>query len=226
MELDKLTLIIPAKDESESLPLVLNELQKYKLKKIVVMPKEDIKTYNSIKDYDCEIIFQKKNGFGAALINGIKNSKTKYSCIFNADGSFDPSYLGEMYKLLEGDRDLSYVFNSRYAPGGGSDDDTIITKIGNYIFTSLCNMLFKLQASDVLFTYVMGRTDSFNNNNLNCLDFTFCVELVIKAKKNNQKFLFLASWERSRLKGKKKVNELKDGFLILMYIVKKFLKNF
>ena len=225
MELDKLTLVIPAKNESESLPLVLNELQKYKVKKIIVIPKEDIETYNSIKDYDCEIIFQKKNGFGAALIEGIKNSKTKYSCIFNADGSFNPSYLREMYKLLEDDRNLSYVFNSRYIIGGGSDDDTIITKIGNYIFTALCNICFRLQASDVLFTYVMGRTDSFNNNNLNCLDFTYCVEVMIEAKKNNQKYIFLASQERSRLKGKKKVNELKDGFLILMYIIEKFLKK-
>ena len=31
-----LTLVIPAKEEKESLPQVLNELKKYKIKKIVV----------------------------------------------------------------------------------------------------------------------------------------------------------------------------------------------
>ena len=32
------------------------------------------------------------------LIQGIKNVRTKYFCIFNADGSFNPIELDEMYK--------------------------------------------------------------------------------------------------------------------------------
>ena len=35
-----LTLVIPAKEEKESLPQVLDELKKYKLKKIVVLEKK------------------------------------------------------------------------------------------------------------------------------------------------------------------------------------------
>ena len=37
--MENLTLVIPAKNEKESLPLVLKELKKYKLKKIVVLEK-------------------------------------------------------------------------------------------------------------------------------------------------------------------------------------------
>ena len=37
MSVEKLTLIIPAKNEEESLPLVLDELEKYKVKKIVII---------------------------------------------------------------------------------------------------------------------------------------------------------------------------------------------
>ena len=54
------TLVIPAKFESESLPKVLNELKKIPVKKIVVMPKYDILTLNSVKKYNCKIVFQKK----------------------------------------------------------------------------------------------------------------------------------------------------------------------
>ena len=46
-----LTLIIPAKNESESLPKVLEELKKYKLKIKVVLSSDDIATINSIKNY-------------------------------------------------------------------------------------------------------------------------------------------------------------------------------
>ena len=222
-DLNNLTLIIPAKNEEESLPIVLDELKDYKLHKIVVIPEDDKKTYEAISDYDCEIIFQKKNGFGAALIEGLKNSKTLYSCIFNADGSFDPKDLPKMYNLLsDNNNNLDYVFTSRYSGNGGSDDDTLITKIGNYFFTNLCNILYKTNASDVLYTYVMGKTYSFISNDLKCNDFTICIEFIIKAHRNMQKYLFIESYERSRLKGIKKVNEIKDGFLILIYILKQY----
>ena len=59
-----------------------------------------------------------------------------------------------------------------------------------------------------------------------CEDFTLCTELVIRAKQNMQNYIFLGSYERSRLKGTKKVNEIKDGFLILIYMIKEFFKNY
>ena len=46
--MEHLTLIIPAKNEKESLPIVLNELKKYNLKIIIVLEKEDLDTINSI----------------------------------------------------------------------------------------------------------------------------------------------------------------------------------
>ena len=58
-----LTLVIPAKQEKESLPKVLNELKKYKVKKIVVLEKKDIDTIKSIQNFNCKILFQKNNGY-------------------------------------------------------------------------------------------------------------------------------------------------------------------
>ena len=59
--MDKLTLVIPAKNESESLPIVLKELEslKIKVKVIVVIPTEDDLTKKSIKNFDCKIIDEK-----------------------------------------------------------------------------------------------------------------------------------------------------------------------
>ena len=45
------TLVIPAKFESESLPKVIGELQKFFVNKIIVIPKNDYLTLNSIKKY-------------------------------------------------------------------------------------------------------------------------------------------------------------------------------
>ena len=66
--MDNLTLIIPAKNERESLPHVLNELKELNLKIVVVLEKQDIETINSIKNYNCKILKQSKKGYGNALI--------------------------------------------------------------------------------------------------------------------------------------------------------------
>ncbi len=216
--MDDITLVIPAKNEAESLPDVLDELSKYKIKKIVVIPAEDKKTREAIEKFDCKILSQEGKGFGNALIQGINSVETKYFCIFNADGSFDPIYLSQLKNKIQ--LDLDFVFCSRYEAGGGSEDDTILTYIGNKFFTGLCNLLFKLKITDVLFTYVMGSTKAFKELNMSFNDFSFCVELPIKAKKKNYILGNLPSIERSRIAGEKKVNEFRDGFLILMSILK------
>ena len=217
----ELTLVIPAKEEAECLPRVLDELKNFDCKKIIIIPETDLNTRNSIKNFDCKIITQKVGGFGGALIQGIKEVETNFLCIFNADGSFDPQYLKNMYNELLNNCD--FVFNSRYENSGGSDDDTFLTLVGNRIFTFICNLLFRLNISDVLFTYVMGKTSAFKSLDLKRKDFRICIELPVLAKFKKYKFISKPSYERSRLSGRKKVNELKDGFLILLCIFKMFI---
>ena len=218
-----LTLIIPAKKEVESLPVFLKEIENYKCKKFVVLQKEDLETKEAInKIKNIKIIEQMNNGFGNALIEGINSVRTKYCCIINADGAMNPKYLDKMKKLC---KNKDFVFATRYQkPGGGSDDDDSITFIGNYFFTIVSNFLFNLKISDILFTYILGKTSSFKNLKLKNFDFRICVEIPIKAKLQNMKYACLPSYERSRIGGKKKVNVLKDGFLIGIEILKYFLK--
>ena len=215
-----LTLIIPAKQESESLPKVLKEISNLDCEIIIILESEDIATIDSIKDFKCKLIYQSGKGYGNALIEGINNVQTKFLCIFNADGSFDPKYLNEMIKICENN---DYVFSSRYLKNAGSEDDTIITKIGNFIFSLLGNILFSLKLSDILFTYILGKTSSFKSLQLECNDFRLCVEIPVNAKKMNALYKDFPSYERKRIEGKKKLNEFRDGFKILAYMIKRFL---
>ena len=217
--MENLTLVIPAKNESESLPRVLDDLIKFKLKTIVVLEKEDFKTIESINKYnDIDVLYQKNKGYGDALTEGINKVNTKYFCIFNADGSFLSSELKIMYDLLN-NNSADFVFGSRYMNGASSEDDTIVTLIGNKLFSFIGNFFFFLGISDILYTYVMGSTQKAKHLNLKSKDFAFCVELPIKAKKAGLKYKCIPSFERSRIGGFKKVNALKDGFLILTSII-------
>ena len=218
-----LTLIIPAKNEKESLPKVLDELKGSNFKKNVILEASDKLTIEAIKTYDCKIIYQDSNGYGDALKKGIETIETEFFCIFNADGSFNPKELDMMIKKLKYDK-YDFVFASRYEKDCGSDDDTLITYIGNYIFTLLGKIFFKLKITDILYTYVVARASCAKKLRLTSKDFSFCVELPIKAQRANYKICTSKSFERSRIAGKKKVNAFKDGLKILFSMIKLFFK--
>ena len=217
-----LTLIIPAKKEKESLPKVLQSLKYLNHKIIVSLPKNDLETIDSIKSFNILIHEQMGKGYGNSITEGINKCSTKYFCIFNADGSFEYKDLEKM--LIECENN-DFVFASRYLRGGGSDDDTIITYIGNKIFSLVGRLLFSLNLSDILYTYVMGKTSKFKKLNIKSNDFRFCVEFPIKIELYKMNYTSVPSHEKKRIGGKKKVSELKDGFLIFSEIIKLFFKS-
>ena len=218
-----LTLVIPAKYESESLPIFLKEIKHLNFKKLIVLQDDDSATINSIKEFDdLEILYQTERGYGAALLEGIKHTSTSFFCIINADGSMNPNYLNRMLSTLK-ENNLDFLFASRYEkPGGGSDDDDFITSLGNFIFTKIGNIFFSLKITDILFTYVLGKTKSFNELELTSRDFTLCVEFPIKQNRKKLHYSTIPSYERSRIGGKKKVSAFKDGLLILLKMIKMF----
>tara|TARA_B100000902_G_scaffold205120_1_gene195561 strand:- start:5018 stop:5686 length:669 start_codon:yes stop_codon:yes gene_type:complete len=219
-----ITLIIPAKDESESLPIVLRRLNKFDYKKMVVVHRSDKKTIDAIKKLKTKIIYQNNTGYGDALIKGISSCKTKFFCIFNADGSFKINEIQKMKKMIDKEN-LNFVFGSRYQVNSGSQDDTIITYLGNFFFTKIGQLFFNIPITDILYTFVVGKTSSAKKLKLSQKNFSFCVELPIKAIKNKMLIKSSSAYEFKRIAGKKKVNELSDGFKILLYMIKMFFKR-
>ena len=219
--MNNLTLLIPAKHESGSLPLVLDELKKYNLKILIVMEKEDIDTSEAIKNYNVKILYQKIKGYGSALIEGIEYVNTDFMCIFNADGSFDPAELKGMH---EASNNFDFIFGTRYQENCSSKDDTYLTYIGNKIFSSIGKFFFGLKTTDILYTFILGKTSYFKNLKLKEKDFRICVEIPINIKSKDFSYTNSISNERARLKGEKKVNEFIDGFKILTYLFRRFFK--
>ena len=87
------------------------------------------------------------------------------------------------------------------------------------------NILFSLKISDILYTYVMGKTKSFKKLGVSSNDFRLCVEMPIKMQLLNLKYDCLPSYERKRIAGKKKVNAFRDGFYIGIEMLKLFFNH-
>ena len=123
---------------------------------------------------------------------------------------------------------IDFVFASRYLKGAGSDDDTITTYIGNKIFSFLGKILFSLDLSDILYTFVMGNTFKFKELDIKSNDFRFCVEFPIKIKIFGMSYTSLPLWEKENC-WKKESKCFKDGLILLemikLFIILKFLKR-
>jgi len=220
----KITLVIPAKNEILSLRQVLNEVKNFEFisQIIVIVDSQNDNSIGIAKEFGCTIIIQNKKGYGSAIIEGFKNAKTDFACIFNADYSFDPSYLEEM---VFKSNTYDFIFGSRYGNKGSSEDDDIITLIGNYIFTFMSKYILKINLSDILYTFVLCNVAKFNSIEFKKKDFRFCIELPHQVNLNNFTYTEIYMNERRRYAGNKNVNVLKDGFLILLEIIYSFFKK-
>ena len=80
----------------------------------------------------------------------------------------------------------------------------------------------KIRLTDILYTYVLCNVKKFNSINFKNTDFRLCIELPVQVKENKFSYSEIPMFERKRFAGKKKVNVIKDGFLILTEILKSF----
>ena len=217
----KISLIIPAKNEAESLNSVLEELEGNNLidEILIVVDRPEDNSIPIAKKFNCKIIVQNNKGFGSAIIEGFKHAKNDYGCIFNADYSFQPKYFQE---LINESNKSSFIFGTRYKGEGGSADDDIVTFVGNRCFSFITKFILGINLTDILYTFVLCDVKKFNSINFKSFDFRLCIELPVLVHKNNFSYSEISMFERKRYAGKKKVNVIKDGFLILIEILKSF----
>ena len=216
-----ITIIIPARNEETSLKKLLKKFRLFKkfYKEIIVIDGQSSdKTIEIAKKNNCRIIKQKSLGYGGAIIKGVKAVKTKYFIIFDADGSKDPRYLNRFIKKLKNDK-TEIVYAERYGVGAGSLDDTIITHIGNRIFTTIGKIFFNLKLNDILHTFFLCEVKKFKQINFKFKDFAFCVEFPIKAKRNNLSCSYIPTIEKKRYDGIPKVRSFVDGIKILIGMI-------
>ncbi len=224
--MDNISIIIPARNEKLSLGKVLEEIKKYNFinEIIVVVDNYDDSSIEPAKLYNCKIIIQKSKGYGSAIKEGFENASNEFGCIFNADYSFDPIYLE---KMINKSKKYKFIFGTRYKNEGRSDDDDIITLVGNKIFSFMSKYLLRINLSDILYTYVLCNVKDFRKLDFSSKDFRLCIELPFKVSKYINSYCEIPMIERKRYAGKKNVNVIKDGFLILLEIIKSvFIKRY
>ncbi len=223
----EISIVIPARNEEESLNKLLKKFKKYKnfYKEIIIVDgKSTDQTIQISKKYQCKVVKQKGLGYGDAIIKGVNHVKTKYFIVFDADGSKDPIYIKDFYSKMMKEK-VDIVFAERYGVNAGSLDDTVLTYIGNRIFTILGKIFFNLKLNDILHTFFLCEVKKFKKLKFKYKNFAFCVEFPINAKRNNFLFSSIPTIERKRYDGVPKVRSFIDGAIILSGMINLFFKR-
>lgn len=138
---------------------------------------------------------------------------------FSPDGNSLPEGIPLLAaKMREG---YDVVVASRYAKGAHSDDDSIVTGFGNWMFTTAINLVFGGKLTDTLVMFRAYRRDFLADTGLDQdIDHAFTPQLCIRALKYKKKIVDIPVSEPKRIGGVRKMKILYCGWLAVRIIWK------
>jgi glycosyltransferase involved in cell wall biosynthesis len=226
-----ITIVVPAKNEALNLPHVLQKLpQDCELILVDGNSTDDtIKVAQWLRP-DIRVINQTRAGKGNALACGFAAATGDFIVMIDADGSNDPEEIPRFIDALKSGAD--FAKGSRFVAGGGSDDITLIRRVGNFWLNKVVNVLYGARYTDLCY--------GFNAFHRRCLDVMrlpapeieaepgsmlwgdgFEVETLINvriAKAAGFKVVEVPSFETERRFGTSNLNAFSDGMRVLRTI--------
>lgn len=166
------------------------------------------------------ILQQPGRGKGDALRFGIKEATGDIIVMLDADGSMAPEEIPSFIEpLLNG---YDFVKGSRFLHGAGTADMPAHRIFGNWVFTTLTNILHGCPYTDLCYGYNAFWKRIFKIVEFKADGFEIETEINIKIRKAGLKVVEVPSYEAMRLNGQGNLRSFKDGWRILKTIFKEF----
>lgn len=219
----KTTLIVPTMNEIEGMRAIMPRVDKTRLHEVLVVDGGST---------DGTIEYSESNGFRVLKSEGpsnltretcraYKTVNSPYLITFSPDGNSVPELIPELIDRLEQGYDMVIV--SRYLGGKQSEDDDVVTRFGNWLFTFLINVCFGGKYTDTLVMFRGYRSNLPQELGINP-DLMGGIEpaLAIGCAKRGLKVTEIYGPEPKRIGGERKLIPLYHGFLIFVLIFQEF----
>ncbi len=220
---EKVSIIIPAKDEEASIGLVLQDLKnvvgilkKYDFEVLVIDDGSQDRTAEIARMMGIKVIANAgAHGKGNALRCGFKEAMGDIIIMLDADYSHRPEDIPEFLQKI---KNAMLVVGSRHT--GGSDEYETVRGLGNYMLSFVFRVLWGQKISDILNGYKCFKKQVVKNYEYTSKNFEIELELVANALKEGGPIAEVPSHERERAGGEMKSHAVREGWKFLWAILR------
>ncbi len=226
--LKKLSIIIPVFNEDETLNetierAIKSDIQNIKKEIIIIDDGSTDRTPEIIKDIKKRykhiktVKFEKNQGKGWAIRNGLDFATGDYVIIQDADMELDPLEYNKLLKpVLQ--KNAKVVFGTRFK--NKSIDIPFWFYFANKLITFCANFLYGTNISDEACGFKLVKAQLLKSLNLKCKRFEFCPEVFAKVSRRKIKIdeVPVGYYPRKRKNRKKRINIL-DGIYTLWLLL-------
>jgi dolichol-phosphate mannosyltransferase len=203
-----ITVIVPVFNEADTLPELLDRLDKAPFRKeIIVVDDSSTDGTSRILEQRKDIVLirhDRNRGKGAAIRSGIARASGDIIIIQDADLEYDPNQIPKVVApIVEGRTDVAY--GSRFMHGLPKDMP-LPNKIANVLLVWAVRLLFGYRLSDEATCYKAFRASLLKSMTLHCTRFEFCPEVTAKALRAGHRIVeteLMNYRPRTRKEGKK-----------------------
>jgi len=219
----KLSVVIPAKNEEETLGRVLEDVNRvlptlvdWQTEVIVVDDHCTDKTSAIAKSLGARVVQnQRIGGKGTALRAGFEAATGDYIIMMDADYSHRAEDIPVFLAAIGGDAGL--IIGSRVF--GGSEEYTHVRALGNVFLSAAVGLCMGRYLSDALNGFKLFRRDVFADFTYTSRMFEIEIELIANTLRKGYRVIEVISHERARAGGEMKSRVVHHGTRFLLRIL-------
>ncbi len=195
----RISVIIPAFNEEQSIGLVLDALPQDQIHEIIVVDNNSTdNTARSAIEKGARVVVEKRRGYGSACLKGISELDSPHIVVF-VDGDFS-DYPEEIVKLVAPIEagEMDFVLGSRMMIPESRSALLPQSRYGNQLAVFLMRLFFHHSYTD-LGPFRAIRYDSLKSMGMQDTNFGWTVEMQIKAVKKRLRILEVPVKYRERI---------------------------
>jgi hypothetical protein len=221
----KVSVVVPAMNEEKNIETVLGELPEGLHQVILVDGNSKDETVAAARRAypGIDVVTQTGKGKGDALRAGFAAVSGNLIVMLDADGSADPAEITRFVEVLESGAD--FAKGSRFIPGGGSADITMLRKLGNRFLGFTVNTLHRTSFTDLCYGYNAFWTRCLPHISLDVPGFEVETHINLRVSSAGMRIVEVPSYERDRFHGQSNLNTFRDGFRVLRTILAEARRN-
>ena len=154
----KVTLLIPTLNEIDGMRVIMPRIKREWYDQIIIL---DGNSTDGTAEYAREqgyfVHLQRQKGLRKGYFEVLEHIEGDIVITLSPDGNCIPELIPDLVEMMAEGYDMVIV--SRYKDGATSDDDDLVTRFGNWLFTGTVNLLHGGAYTDVMGIYRAFRTE-------------------------------------------------------------------